>query len=270
MSTVQTQNNEFTRDIVSRLISLRLKYMTVNLAIHLLMVLASLGVVWLAIAVIDYAFELPQDIRRIVAWTGAFLGVIGSLSLASWVAGSSNLKSVIRRLETRFADFGQRLRTVMDIHEGRFEVPGPMQRVLSNQTLARWETSAPSQLIPYSSLNRWLALAVFLFGFAGLSLFLGNEWSTALKRTLGADVPFTQLHVLPGNVHVIEGSNVQLVLGLEGRQGRKVMGKWRKLTSNESNGWIENELDATKQGSRAEYSIDLNRLKESVEYQFIE
>lgn len=287
MSSIQTPENEFTREIVGRLASLRFRWLTVNLVTGLLAVGFMLGSLWFLVAAIDYNCELSLGVRQILALIGGIVASVGTLVFATLIARSGRLKDLIRRLEGRFADFGQRLRTVLDIHEGRFTAPAPMQRVLGNQTLARWETSSPDKLIAYRKLWQWFAMATVVFGFLLASIGVGNQWSTALQRSLGANIPYTVFAVEPGNMEVLEGTDVSLTLNLEGRLGRKVAAKWRKIegdgnavanhgknvdTNTElAESWIENELDPveTIDATRiAKYSLALGKLKQSVEYRF--
>ena len=275
MSSIQTQENEFTREVVSRLTSLRFRWLGVNFLTALVSVFALLGIFWFIVALIDYHFELAHGVRQYIAMVSWLVAVIGASALVGIVARNGGLKDLIRLLESRFSDFGQRLRTVLDIHDGRFNAPIPMQRVLGNQTLARWETSAPNRMIPYNKMWPRLALAMTLFGFLVLSLGMGNQWSTALRRSLGADIPFTVLTVEPGNTEVLEGTEVSLGLKLEGRLGRKVAGKWRKVggqvNAEAKTNWIENALDPIEQSNSeniAKYTLALGKLKESVDYRF--
>ncbi len=275
MSSTQTQKNEYTSGVVNRLASLRVRWLTVNLLTVVVAVFALLGCIWFLVAATDYTFELTQRVRRYLFSFGAILGLTGSTLLIAMIARTAKLKDLISLLETRFPDFGQRLRTVLDLHEGRFNAPAPMLRVLGNQTLARWETSAPNKLIAYRKLWQWFAIASIVFGLLFTSLAIENQWSKALRRTLGADIPYTVLTVEPGNIEVLEGTDVELSLQLEGRLGRRVSGKWRKtngeVDGESKNNWVENELDpgiAAGDKDIAKYSLALGKLRESVEYRF--
>ena len=274
MSTIQPRESEFTSGVVERLCSLRSRWLAVSMLTAFVFVLSILGLAWSILAGADYTLEFEHGLRRNLAIVGALSGMIGFATLIGWVVRSGNIKNLIRKLETRFPDFGQRLRTVLDIHEGRFDAPAPMQRVLGNQTLARWETSAPSQMIAYQKLWQWIAIATLVTIFLAASLAMGNQWSLALWRSLGADVPYSVFSVEPGNIEVLEGTEVELGLKLEGRLDRKVTLKWRKTALDseaESNkSWVENVLEPVEkpEESMAKYAMNLGKLRESAEYQF--
>jgi len=275
MSTIQTLESEFTSGVVERLWSLRFRWLAVNMLTAFVFVLSCLGIAWSILAGADYVLEFAHGVRRNLAILVALIGMIGFATGIGWVVRNGNLKNLIRKLETRFPDFGQRLRTVLDIHEGRFDAPAPMQRVLGNQTLARWETSTPSQMIAYRKLWQWIAIAVLVTCFLLGSLAMGNQWSLALRRSLGADVPYTVFSVEPGNIEVLEGTEVELGMKLEGRLDRKVTLRWRKAvldsgSESKKESWIENVLEplAKPDKSIANYSISLGKLRESAEYQF--
>ncbi len=275
MSTIQARESEFTRCVVERLTRLRFRWLTVNLLTAMMAVLTCLGCLWLAMAAMDYTFELTHGVRQNVALIVALIGIAGSAVLMGLVVRSGNVKDLIRRLEVRFPDFGQRLRTVFDIHEGRFDAPAPMQRVLGNQTLARWETSAPNQMIAYQRLWQLGVVATALVAFLCASLAMDNQWSLALRRSMGLDIPYTVFSVEPGSIEVLEGTEVSLGLKLEGRLGRKVTGRWRKVdedpTAVSKESWIENGLEPVEKAvshNVADYVLALGKLRESVEYQF--
>jgi len=187
--------------------------------------------------------------------------------------------------------FGQRLRTILDLHEGRAKAPVEMERVLGNQTMARWETSAPSQLVPRRSLVLWASLAItgvsVMFG----SMAISNLWGVAVQRTAGIDLPYTKMSVSPGSIELLEDTPVDLELTLAGRTARDVSVKYRKVgdPSQKQAEWIESELDAAKReadqdgdritnvsmgsdrawASRAKYKFPLGKAKDPIEYQFV-
>ena len=275
MSTIQTRESEFTGGVVERLISLRFRWLTVKLLTIMVAVLALLGCLWLVVAAMDYAFELSQSVRQNLLLIGSLIGLAGSAILIGSVARTGKLRDLIRLLETRFPDFGQRLRTVLDIHEGRFDAPTPMQRVLGNQTLARWETNATNKMIAYQKLWQWVVFATMVMGLLFVSLATRNQWNLAVRRSLGADIPYTVFTVEPGSIEVLEGTDVELGLKLEGRLGRKVSGKWRKVgvesAADLKNNWVESVLepiDKADDKNTAKYALALGKLRESVEYQF--
>ena len=291
MNDKENHQQSITKDMVVRIKQLRFEWVAVSILVRWAMVLSGLAGIWLIVSAIDYTWELPLAARRVMACGALLLCTISVLGLCWMIVRMGSLRNMIRSLEHRFELFGQRLRTVQDLHEGRTRAPIEMERVLGNQTMARWETSSPSQMVPRRSFIAWTSMAIIgatvVFG----SMALSNLWGVAVQRTAGIDLPYTKMSVSPGTTEVLEGTPVDLELLLAGRTERDVTVKYRRLSDSDEKQaeWIESDLDAIKLeadsdsdrimnvslrkelawSSRAKYKLPLGKAKDSVEYQFV-
>ncbi len=291
MRDIENRGQTITTDMVGRIRKLRGEWVMVSVLAWSAMVLSGLAGIWMIASAVDYAWELPLVARRILACVALLLCSISVLGLGWMIVRMGSMRSMIRSIEDRFELFGQRLRTILDLHEGRAKAPVEMERVLGNQTIARWETSAPSQLLPRRSLVLWVSLAItgtsVMFG----SMAISNLWGVAVQRTAGIDLPYTKMSVSPGSIELLEGTPVDLELTLAGRTARDVTVRYRKVGDPDQKPaeWIESDLAAAKRGadqdgdritnvsmgsdrawaSRAKYKLPLGKAKDPIEYQFV-
>jgi hypothetical protein len=196
--------------VADRFNGLRRIYLGVHLVIVLLLATVFGLCCWLAVAVTDYHFELSLDTRRIalaVVAAAAFLWMaVRTVSLARQVQQDT----FAGHLEATFGDFGQRIRTVLDTVRGKISGPPEMLSALGHQTMGRWETLSPEQLVPRRIL--WFSVTVTILAAcscAGLIL-SGGDWNTAMLRAAGHSVPYTELSVDPGNTRVLEGTAINV------------------------------------------------------------
>lgn len=277
MSTVTITN-----EVADRFHGLRRSYLTIQLTIAFLVTLAVWLFGWLVLAVVDHQWELTLNTRRIA------LAAVTSLAAIWLVIRTTNILRNVRQgkfaghLESKFGDFGQRIRTVLDTVSGRVDAPPEMLSALGHQTMGRWETLSPEQLLPKRSLI-FSVVAAAVTGITCLSLMMtGTDWHTAMRRAIGAPVPYTHLSVTPGSTRVLEGTSVTVALTLTGRTDREVSIRHRQLTgeSDDSlaieNGWRESTVSegtrATSEGAgaaRAVFEVPLGKVEQTLEYQFV-
>ena len=262
--------------VANRFHQLRRIYLIARLATIVVATVAAAIAVWMTLSWFDYLWEWPTSVRRPLAVGAAVL--VGSAGL--WRLFLSYRDTRQRRfaasVEGSFADFGQRVRTVLDTVDGRVSGPEPMLAALGHQTLGRWETLNPSQMVPKAGLALGAAAAL-IAALLALGLFLGGgDMRVAMKRALGADLPYTHLRADPGNARILEGSPVRLSLQLTGRTDREVALRYRildpELSPEETDdSWIESELSADDESTRtaATFGSDVGAAEDPIEYQFV-
>ncbi len=274
-----------TFEVAQRFHSLRHRYLFVRLAAGLVVALAALALSWLALALCDLLWEWQLAVRRVL-----FVGACATVLVGLGYYGTQTVIDSRQRrfasvLENRFATFGQRLRTVLENVEGRLRAPEAMLAALGNQTLARWETESPTQILPTR-----FAVIVGLLGFCISAASLGglifeNDWRVALLRAAGQDRPYAISTVLPGNVKLLEGSALTLSMELQGRPQHSVILRHRNASDAT---WLESELlpETAKESSnnkahsgqpgsdqvdsrRTLFAASFGKLTRQIEYQFI-
>ena len=294
-------------DVAEKFHNLRRRYFFVRIAIALAIVVASAVVGWIALATADYYWELGSGWRQI----GLSALLLSTIGLIGWqvynAIRSGQKRHFASTLENEFEDFGQRIRTVLDTVDGKVDGPEQMLSALGHQTLGRWETLSPSQLIPSGRLIGIAVSAGLACCLASGLLFSGSDWSKAMRRSLGSNVAYTQLMVQPGNTKVVEGQPLSVALDLIGRTNRDVMIRYRKvplpadvLLEQESDAsdqldpvqrdlaatepsskasetdaepdWIESDLapfSDMESDRRRKFELQLGRAEQPVEYQFV-
>jgi hypothetical protein len=279
-------------NVAQRFHELRRRYLSVRITIAIAVAIVSIIGLWLALAIGDYLWEWSFGWRSF----GILTAVIGVTAWASnllyGILRDTRQRKFAALLEDSFEDFGQRIRTVLGTVDGNVEGPDEMLTALGHQTLGRWETTSPSQMIPSKKMLIAVAAAVMASVGAGLLYLGGGEFRVAMGRALGQDTPYTNMKVMPGDAKVLEGSLVEVSLQLTGRTDRDVSLRHRYLTNpsgdeseNESetagqvveDEWIETELlpledeDADKETFDKLAAVFINALgkaKQPVEYQF--
>ncbi len=264
-------------EVAKRFHSLRHQYLVVRLAIILALTVTGLLAIWFALAACDFILELPLSWRKVgLASSVAVVAVwFGNRIYAS--ARNAQQKPFANLLERSFADFGQRIRTVLDTATGRVSGPGEMLAALGHQTLGRWETLSPSRLLPMRLLTACCAVcsAAIVATIVGFSV--GGDFRTAMMRAIGNDLPYTSMTVVPGNGRILEKMPVEVSLQLSGRVNREVTLRHRAVVAQaEPQDWIESELlptevDATDKHDphRAAFAANLGKATQAIEYQFL-
>ncbi|QEG43602.1 DUF4175 family protein [Roseimaritima ulvae] len=265
-------------DVAQRFHSLRRRYLLVDAAIAVLLAATAMCGLWMLLATGDYLWEWSL-LWRAIGISASGFAILAWLSFRIIRAfRRTRQRSFAQRIETVFGDFGQRIRTVLDCVEGRVQGPQAMLAALGHQTLGRWETLAPSTLIP----SRTLAMGggiCLLAAAAIVSTFLaGGPWRTALLRSLGSDLPYTTLSVTPGDTRVLEDTPLTVSLELSGRLNRTVAIRYRERTPHDPSensdadatvaSWMETEL-LPLESQPHRFEFDLGKLKQDVEYQFL-
>ena len=215
--------------VAKRFHDLRRRYLGVRIGIGIAIAVVGLLSVWMLLTAGDYIWEWA------LTWRKAGL-LVGAAAAGGWLA--HRIYSIIRdtrqrqfaaQLESSFEDFGQRIRTVLDTVDGRVSGPDEMLTALGHQTLGRWETLTPAQMIPS---RKFIAAGVACLATAALVLGLlisGGDLRTAMLRALGQEIPYTSMLVSPGDARLLEGSPVELSLALSGRTNRDVMLRYREI-----------------------------------------
>ncbi len=264
-------------EVAKRFQSLRHRYWLARLGIALTLAVAGLLAIWLVLATCDYLWELP------ILWRKA--GLASAIAVvAVWLCQRVHAISIDAKqrpfanlLEHSFADFGQRIRTVLDTVAGRVSGPSEMLAALGHQTLGRWETLSPTKLIPVRLLATCGGVCLAMIIAAMIAFVIGGDFRTAMLRAVASDLPYTSLAVTPGNSRVLEKSAMEVSLELIGRVDRDVMLKHRVIADEgEQQEWIESELLAVKAKGdemsdprRAIFSASLGNAAQAIEYQFV-
>lgn len=267
-----------TLEVAQRFHGLRRRFVITKLLANTAVAIALFAACWSMLAVGDYLWEWPLTARRILISSTSFTTIV-LLGFQVWrIARDSRQRKFVGRLEQRFETLGQRLRTVLETVDGKLKAPAAMLAALGHQTLGRWETASPNQIVPQR-----FAIAAAVVGLVTmavpvlslLSLGLANDWRTAMLRAVGQDLPYTTLIVEPGDTQLLEGSLLTLSLELAGRTNRHVAIRYR--TGSDAT-WTERELktastEVTATSSSAERIVrldtQLGKLTDPVDYQYV-
>lgn len=174
--------------------------------------------------------------------------------------------------------------TALDTVQGRVSGPEEMLTALGHQTLGRWETLSPSQLIPVRGLLTACAIGLVTALIAGGFFSAGGDTTIAMQRALGAEIPYITIIVQPRNDRILEGLPVVVSLELAGRTNRDVLLRHRSLpllpvTDADEEyeiEWTEVELlpitpevGAAVDSRRAFFELGLGKALQPIEYQFV-
>lgn len=276
-------------NVARRFHELRRRYLSVRISVAVAATLAALVTLWLVLSAVDYYWEWSLGLRK------GFL-LAGVVAIAAWfghwlfsIVRDTRQRKFAAQLEQEFEEFGQRIRTVLDTVDGKVEGPDEMLTALGHQTLGRWETLSPNQMVPTRALLIGGAVCGLGLVIAGVSFLTGGDVRTAMKRALGQPIPYTQISVSPGHVKVLEGNQMHVSLQLTGRTERDVTLRYRHLplaidAKNaaepdelvEEAEWIESELvpNELAEGEEANdreanFTTKLGKAKQPIEYQFV-
>ena len=184
---------------------------------------------FLAVAGLDYRYELPWILRAIGLGATSLVGLV----LSGWllVAG---LRSWTRyrtasAIERRFPELGQRVRTTVEFRGHSPEqlksvgvAPG-LVRALEMEAAVSTLPLPLEHLIPVRRLIALTGLAALIVGFVASTGMWNSDWQTALRRALLADEPFTQLSLLVQDTTVDRGNPVSLSASVRGRPRETVI-----------------------------------------------
>ncbi len=285
--------------VANRFHELRRRYFAVRLGIVMATAVAALIAVWTMLTACDYFWEWPATYRQIGALIGGAVILVWLIGRVFVICRDTRQRKFASAIEGSFPDFGQRIRTVLETVDGRVGGPEEMLAALGHQTLGRWETLTPAQIIPKRMLLGCAAVALFGVLLAASLMATGGDLRIAMLRALGKDMAYTQLKVTPGDTRVLEGSPVKVSLELTGRTNRDVMLRHRIVrddanagdgdpprdpvtdespTESFDNDWIESELSPIEPESAAEdpapnerqalFTAALGKARHCVEYQF--
>ncbi len=255
-------------DLATKFHNLRRRYGWYLVAKALAGGLAGVGLGWLALACLDYRLELPQSLRLTLA-------ILVGLNALVWILVAS--LDIVRRasslrfamaLEAEFESLGQRLRTLLELANGKLRAPAPMLSALAHQTLARWETIQPEQILPKKRLLINLCVLAIVAACLLVCGLPAGDMRIAMWRSAGWDLPYTTLVTTPGNLTLLEGLQPEVQCELHGRPNRQVSLRYR--TADEE--WIDAELNGTPAPDRKDTQVfrsKLDKLRADVEYQFV-
>lgn len=255
-------------ELAQRFHTLRLRYARWLLFIALANLMTTVGGLWLLLTACDYWLELPTWLRTTCVIMVSTAGLAALAWSIWWINARATARQFATRMEDRFDSMGQRLRTVLDLAGGKLRAPEAMLTALGHQTMARWETAQPVQILPRRGLTLSLVgLAVCLLLLVSASV-SGPQMRTALLRSAGWDTPYTTMHVTPGNMRLLEGLQPEVQLELHGRPDRQVVLRYRQAKDTE---WIASELTASPQKPKPDSLVfvsKLDKLSGNLQYQF--
>lgn len=275
-----------TSEVADRFHGLRRTYLLSQCAIALLTSIAGWLLGWGLLAAVDYQFELSLDIRRVVLTAFTSVAVLWFILRCVAVVRRAQTNLFASHLENTFGDFGQRIRTVLDTVAGRVNGPDEMVSALGHQTMGRWETLVPEQIVPRRALLFSAGVTAVLGCLCTALMMQAGEWPIAMKRAVGGTDAYTQLEVIPGNHKLLEGTMADVSLTLTGRTDRKVSIRHRELFAASEDGgevkngdWMESSLskliapDSTEKASaferKAVFAVSLGKAQHPIEYQFL-
>lgn len=199
---------------------------------------------FLAIAGLDYRFEMPWLIRAV--WLA--IASAAAVVVAGWllIAGLTrwNRGGTASAIEHRFPELGQRVRTTVE-YRGRSNdqlksvgvAPG-LVRALETEAAVSTLPLPLENLIPIKRLIALAAVAGAILGFVTSASLWNGEWKTALRRALLADESFSHLVLSTGNETVDKGTGLNLKANLRGRSRDSVILRTRPL-DRADNSWDE-------------------------------
>lgn len=234
-----------TLKVAKRFHELRRRYLGVQVGITLASALTALVLIWLTLAACDYYWEWSLSWRKAGYLAGLGAVAVGFLHRLYVVVRATQQRKFAAQLEHSFDGFGQRIRTVLDTVDGRVSGPDEMLSALGHQTLGRWETLTPSQLIPSRLLMIMGLVAMGVLFIAGTMFIGGGDMRVAMLRSLGQEIPYTTMEVTPGDARLLEGTAVEVSLDLHGRTNRDVVLRYRNLRNIDELAAIENDPEST-------------------------
>lgn len=275
-----------TSEVADRFHSLRRIYLLSQCAIGLLTSIAGWLLGWALLAAVDYQFELSLDIRRIVLTGLTSVVVLWFVFRSAAIVRRAQTNLFASHLEYTFGDFGQRIRTVLDTVAGRVNGPDEMLSALGHQTMGRWETLGPEQIVPRRLLMFSVGATAILACVCAALMVQSEDWSIAMNRAVGGTKVYTQLTVTPGNKRLLEGAIADVSMTLTGRTDRQVSIRYREIFPASAEGgdtqngdWMESNLsqqvesESDDQASdfehKAVFAVSLGKAEHPMEYQFL-
>lgn len=263
---------------------------------------------WLAVGVLsvlvalsaaDYVFETGWNLRAAIVC----FAVVASLSLGGVqiVRGLRrwNRKATAARVEDRFEDLGQSVRTVVQYRD-RQQAEGvstSLLGALNSNVEKQTEDLRLSEAVATGPLKFAVTCLAAILLCAGFALATSWDWRMAASRALLGNTPYTSVEVAQGDIRVDEKSNVKLEANVLGRVDRDTALRIRKLpataaanailpmdddseTGDRTQGkqvateaWETRALttrDAVKSETRlVSYSVNVKKVKEPFEYQVV-
>lgn len=222
----------------------------------------------------DHRWELPRSARALGLATVAVAAIA---ALRRWV--DSPLRWWTRprtavEIEGRFPQLGQRIRTVVqyagledEAIDSEGVTPG-LVGALNEETEARVEPLPLHSIVP-----RWPVTAIAMLALApivllGVAAMRDPEWRIAVQRSVLVERPYTTLSVLPGNVLVDQGEDVEIVAEVKGRMRPKIMLESRRA-DRPGFAWKATRFRAPERGPQARCEMTLEQVKDPLEYRVV-
>ena len=227
-----------------------------------------------ALVLSDFSFELPLNLRRMLL--GAV--VLGSLFVAfSWVLRIIrwwNAGNTAAEIERTFPELGQSVRTSIEF--GRMSESELLSAGIAPSMVENLQTQTDRRTLPIDlpaivrtgTLFLTVGLACFLTGSLLTGSAVNSEWRTAVQRSLLGNVPYTTAAATSGDMIVVQGQSMSLVLELKGRVERDanlltrpLNGEWKTVALTEA------ELKESASNLRR-YEFPMADVQEPFEYKF--
>ncbi len=237
------------------------------------------GVALVALAVADYAWELPRKVRTVALVAGMGYSVVVAAVFVLRAVFRWSRSRTAKELESQFPQLGQRVRTVVQFsgldpqrvfQEG---VQPGLVTALENETDLQTQPLDLHEIVP-----RRKAVVAASFAAVPVCLLLAGllwNWQTnlAIRRSLLIGGPYTTVTVQPGDVLIDEGHDLTLSVTVNGRINRMVSLSTRKVDDPDAD-WQHEDLsvDAIEHvsldGRRVEYAIRIDDVTAPFDYCF--
>lgn len=195
-------------------------------------------------ALVDYFFELPFG-PRAVGCAGLIAAIAGALywTHRRWIRPLT-LSKAAATTEERVGEFGQRLRTTLDYHQGQ---PTPAEASPHLITAMHGQTARVARQVDWDGivdgrpavLSFAIAAAAFLF--VMIALIRVPEYRTAMARAMLLPLEYTSVDYTPHEQTVKFGDSVEVEVTIEGRPVSTAIVRYRPADSTDSD-WTTIDL----------------------------
>jgi hypothetical protein len=172
------------------------------------------------VALVDYFFELPFG-PRAVGCAGLVAAIAGGLHWAHrrWILPLT-LSKAAAKTEERVGEFGQRLRTTLDYHQGQ---PTPAEASPQLLTAMHGQTARVARQVDWEGIVDGrpavlsFAIAAMAFLCVMIALIRVPEYRTAMARAMLLPAEYTHVDYVPHEQAVKFGDSVEVEVTIEGR-----------------------------------------------------
>ena len=257
----------------------------------------------IVMATLDYFFEIGWALRAV-----AFLvGVVSAILTAAWKAGFAlrfwNRNRTAAKVEKRFLDLGQSVRTSVQFSDQADEqvrdagVSQGLVKALQDDVQKRTEDLRLGEAVSSASLKIATVLSVGLAIVAIIAAASSWGWQMALRRSLLDNSPYTAIQVHEGDVRVDEKASLTLTTDITGRTNREIKLLTRDLSDVRAGDSDQSEKSDPNQSSDSDsqevamrewttrllgsndeikretrlvsYQLEIPKVKKPFEYQFV-